>query len=284
MRRIALLLEYDGAAYSGSQLQANASSIQGEVEAAIRRLTGEAVRLAVAGRTDAGVHAKGQVAAFTTSAQHDVGTFVRGLNALLPDDIAVRAAAEVDPGFDPRRDARGRVYRYTIWNAPERSPLLRQRAWHVRAPLDTAAMAVEAATLIGEHDFASFGGAVPPGGSTRRVVRRAEIVRRGPLVEFEIEANAFLPHQVRRTVGALVEAGLGRLPSGIFAEWLAAPRSGAAGPAAPPWGLCLVRVIYDESLIGVLGAELPVPLCGVRREDPADRPLRGDHGDPADLQ
>ena len=245
MRRIALLLEYDGAAYGGSQLQQNAPSIQAELETAIRRLTGEPARAALAGRTDAGVHASGQVAAFTTAARHSVDTFVRGLNALLPADVAVRAAGEAPPEFDPRRDARSRLYRYAVWNAPERSPLWRRMAWHVRAPLDEDLMAREAAALVGERDLASFGAALPPGRSSRRRVWRAEVRRHASLVLLDIEANAFLPHQVRRTVGALVEIGSGRLPAGTFAGWLSAPRAGAAGPAAPPHGLCLVRVTYD---------------------------------------
>lgn len=244
MRRIALLLEYDGTAYGGSQLQRNAPSIQGELEAAIARLTGETVRTAFAGRTDAGVHATGQVAAFTTGARHDTATFVRGLNALLPPDIAVRAATQAPPGFDPRRQATARLYRYTIWNAPERSPLRRQCTWHVRTPLDEGAMAREAAALVGGHDVASFGAALRPGRSTHRWITRAEVERRGPLVTLAIEATAFLPHQVRRTAGALVEIGSGRLPRGTFAAWLADPRTGAAGPAAPAHGLCLVRVTY----------------------------------------
>ena len=254
MRRLALLLEYDGAAYGGSQFQRNAPSVQGEVEGAIRRLTGETVRVAFAGRTDAGVHAAGQVAAFTTDSRHAPATFVRGLNALLPEDIAVVLAAEVPPGFDPRRDARRREYRYLIWNGPQRSPLVRRTMWHVRARLDEAAMARAAAFLIGEHDLASFGAAPPVGGSTRRRVWRAEVSRREQVIAVHLEANAFLPHQVRRTVGALVEVGLGRLPEEMFGHWLAEPRSGAAGPAAPPHGLCLVRVWYDDDVPFGLGS------------------------------
>ena len=263
MRCVALLLEYDGAAYGGSQLQRNAPSVQGELESAIGRLTGETVRTAFAGRTDAGVHAFGQVAAFTTGAGHSAATFVRGLNALLPVDIAVRAAVEAPVDFDPRRDARWRWYRYTVWNAPERSPLWRRTAWHVRTPLDDEAMAREAAALAGEHNLASFGAALPEGRSARRRVARATVRRRGPLVVLDIEATAFLPHQVRRTAGALVEIGSGRLPAGTFAAWLAAPKSGTAGPAAPPHGLCLMRVTYD--------AIPPFPVreggWGVRYED-----------------
>lgn len=247
MRRVAMQLEYDGAAYGGSQLQWNAPSIQGALEAALARLTGEAVRVAFAGRTDAGVHAMGQVAAFSTGAGYGAATFARALNALLPEDIAVRAAWEAAPDFDPRREARLRRYRYTIWNGETRSPLWRRHAWWVRPRLDTAAMAREAAALLGEHDLASFGGALPEGRGTRRRVFGTAVERQGPLVLVEIAASAFLPHQVRRTVGALVEIGSGRLGEGAFARWRDQPRAGSAGPSAPAHGLCLVSVEYGEA-------------------------------------
>lgn len=250
-RRIALLLEYDGAAYGGSQYQRNAPSIQGELEAALARLNGQPLRVALAGRTDAGVHATGQVAAFTTAARHSPATFVRALNALLPADIAVRAAAEVAENFDPRRHALRRCYRYCIVAASERRPLWRRTAWQVMAALDTAAMAQALAALPGEHDFAAFGGAPGPGRSTIRRMERAWLERRGAAgIAVWLEANAFLPHQVRRTVGALVEIGRGRLAPGVFAEWLARPRPGIAGPAAPPRGLTLVSVTYRDAPAG----------------------------------
>ena len=245
-RTFRLLLEYDGTDFAGFQLQGRGErTVQGVLEAAIRRLSGLDRRVHGAGRTDAGVHALGQVAAFTTGAGHSVETFVRGLNALLPADIAVREAVEAPADFDPRRHARWRWYRYTVWNAPERSPLWRRTAWHVREPLDDEAMAREAAELAGEHDLASFGAALAEGRGTRRRVARATVRRRGDLVLLDIEASAFLPHQVRRTAGALVEIGSGHLAAGTFAAWLAAPKSGTAGPAAPPHGLCLMRVTYD---------------------------------------
>jgi tRNA pseudouridine38-40 synthase len=133
-----------------------------------------------------------------------------------------------------------------VWNTLHRSALWRRTAWHVRQPLNVAAMAREAAVLVGEHDVASFGAALPEGRGTVRRVFRSSVQRRGPLVVVEIEATAFLPHQVRRTVGALVEIGSGRLPEGSFARWLAEPRFGTAGPTAPPHGLCLLRVAYDN--------------------------------------
>lgn len=242
-RRIAVLLEYDGTAYRGSQYQENGPSIQGELEAAINKLTGEERRAAFAGRTDAGVHALGQVAAFDTDARLDAKEFARGLDHFLPEDIAVLAAAEVGREFDPRRDARGRTYRYRIENRPVRSPLLRDRAWHVARPLDVAAMREAAAVLVGTHDFAAFAG--PYDGSTERTLRRCDVTADGPRVTVEMEAQAFLPHQVRRTVGPLVELGLGRMTREALLALLTEARPSSAGPAAPPCGLYLVRVAYD---------------------------------------
>jgi tRNA pseudouridine38-40 synthase len=267
LRRIALLLEYDGAGYGGSQVQANAPSVQGALEQAIEKLTGERVRAAFAGRTDAGVHASGQVAVFDTRSRHSTETVARALNALLPEDIAVRGAVEAPEGFDPRRHATSRTYRYRVWNAPYRSALHRRAAWHVSRPLDVEAMSREAAVLMGEHDVASFGAALPEGWGTVRRVFRSEVWRQGPLVLFEIEATAFLPHQVRRTAGALVEIGSGRLPEGSFARWLAEPKFGTAGPAAPPQGLCLVRVAYKNL------PSFPEPETGSEMAEGGSRPV-----------
>ncbi len=247
-RRIALLLEYEGTAYAGSQLQANAPTVQGTVEAALRSLTGERVRLALAGRTDAGVHAKGQVASFLTARDYPLEAFVDGLNAHLPEDIAVVAAAQVPLGFDVRRHARRRWYRYTLLLRPARSALLRSFAWHLRGPLDVAAMARAAGLLQGEHDFASFTRPDQAGRRTVRTVYRCSLQRRGPLLLLDMEANAFLPQQVRRTVGALVELGRGRLSPAELVDMLARPRPGAARWAAPPHGLCLMRVYYDQEI------------------------------------
>lgn len=241
-RRIALLLEYDGSRYGGSQRQKNAPSIQGAVEAAIENLTGAETRLSLAGRTDAGVHARGQVAAFTTASRHKTEVFVRGLNAWLPEDIAVRRAIEVEERFDPRRHATSRTYRYQVYNAPVRSPLWRDRAWHIAETLDVEAMGRAATTLVGEHDFAAF--SRREGVTTVRCMRRAEVRREGPLVRLEFEANAFLRHQVRRTAGALIQVGRGKLSVAEFGALLRQAEPATAGPSAPPHGLCLIRVEY----------------------------------------
>lgn len=244
-RRIALLLEYDGTAYSGSQYQDNGPSIQSELEASIERLTGANVRAAFAGRTDAGVHALGQVAAFDIESALRPHEFVRGLNHFLPDDVAVRSARDAERSFDPRRDARNRVYRYEIDTRPVRSPLLRNRAWHVGRSLDVQSMASAAHAIEGTHDFAAFAGAYE--GSTRRTLRRCEVRGDGcGRIALTMEAEAFLPHQVRRTAGPLVEVGLGRMTVDDVAALLESAAPSSAQPAAPACGLYLVRVEYGE--------------------------------------
>lgn len=241
-RRIALVLEYDGTDFNGSQIQSNAPSIQEALETAIEQLTGARPRVAFAGRTDAGVHARGQVGAFDTNSNLETPVFVSGLNAHLPDQIAVRSAREVNADFDPRRHAVSRVYRYTIRNEAARSPLVRFRAWHVREPLDASVMQQAASLLVGEHDFASF--TRDEGISTVRCVRRCDVSATRPNVFVEMEASGFLRNQVRRTVGALVQVGGGKLGVDGFHRLLDAPELASAGPVAPPQGLCLESVVY----------------------------------------
>jgi tRNA pseudouridine38-40 synthase len=246
-RRIALLVEYDGTAYRGSQYQENGPSIQAELESAIEKLSGAAIgRVAFAGRTDAGVHALGQVAAFDTNARLKPGEFMTGLNHFLPAAIAVRAAREVQASFDPRRDARKRAYRYRIDARPTRSPLLRDRVWHVGRELDIEAMRRAARRLEGKHDFAAFAG--PYEGSTVRTLERCELTACGGLASLEMASRSFLPHQVRRTVGPLVEVGLGRMPEDALAAALDGGAPSSTGPVAPGCGLYLLRVEYDEPL------------------------------------
>lgn len=242
-RRLVLVLEYDGAAYSGSQLQKNAPSIQGELEEALAKLTGEAARVKMAGRTDAGVHARGQVASFLTMANYTAETIVKALNYHLPQDMAIKAAAEVAVDFDVRRHALSRFYRYTIYNGPQRSPLWASYSWHIPSLLDAVAMQEAAKCLVGCHNLASFTAAA--GVPTMRTVLRAEVYRRGQLVQLEMEADAFLPRQVRRTTGALAQVGLGRLCVAEFRRLVEEPQPGDAGPTAPPQGLCLIGVRYQ---------------------------------------
>jgi tRNA pseudouridine38-40 synthase len=242
-RRFALLLEYDGTAYRGSQYQDNGPSIQAALESSIGKLTGDERRVSFAGRTDAGVHALGQVASFETPSRLSASELMRGINHFLPHDIVVRALKEVDAKFDPRRDARGRVYRYRIDARTVRSPLLRDRAWHVARAIDVDAMRDAARRLEGPHDFAAFAG--PYDGLTKRTLRRCAVSESCGLVEVEMEAEAFLPHQVRRTVGPLVEVGAGRMALADLVALLETARPSSAGPAAPACGLYLLRVEYD---------------------------------------
>ncbi len=249
VRRMALLLEYQGTGFGGSQYQKNARTIQDALERALSSLTGGPIRVALAGRTDAGVHAKGQVVAFTSGSRYGPEVFLAALNHHLPDQIAVRAASEVSLAFDPRRQAAGRWYRYTIHNGHQRPALLRGFVWQVAEPLDADAMGQAAASLVGQHDFAAFTQPSVAGrqGTCRRMTR-AEIARRGRRILLDVEANAFLPHQVRRTVGALVEVGRGRLSPGEFEKLLREARPGAASFTAPARGLCLMKVRYEDGL------------------------------------
>ena len=245
--RLALVVEYDGANYHGFQYQENARSIQEELERAIGKLTGEGVRIAAAGRTDAGVHARGQVVAFDTESDHPVDTFVRALNFHLPQEVAVRAGYRVGARFDPRRDARSRWYRYTIVNSRTRAPLLRRTACLVEDALDEEAMQEAAGLLIGTHDFACFAGA-PEGedASTVREIYRSCVSRDGEMVRYDVEGGSFLPRQVRRTAGALADVGRGRLMIERFARLLDGECSDAIAQALPAHGLCLMRVSYAD--------------------------------------
>lgn len=243
-RRIALVVEYDGGAYAGSQYQKNVPTIQGELEKALNKLTGERTRVALAGRTDAGVHAEGQVASFRTRAPYEVEVFVRALNVHLPEDIVVRSAREVPLSFQVRRQAKRRWYRYLMYNGRQRPALLRGYCWHIAKPLDVEAMQAAAQHLVGEHDLAAFASPSAPG-RTVRTVYRAEVRRRSSWVTFDIEGNSFLLQQVRRTAGALVQVGLGKQTVEDFRRLLASAQRGAAAQAAPPRGLCLMAVEYE---------------------------------------
>ena len=245
--RLALIVEYDGTEYSGFQYQKNARTIQEEIEKAIESLTGKAVRIKAAGRTDAGVHAMGQVVAFDTDARYDPETVLRALNARLPQDIAVRSARRVKPEFDPRRDAASRLYRYTLLVSGIRSPLMRRTAHRIQRPLDLDSMRAAAAHMEGTHDFANFGGALEdPGASTIRRIDRIDIESDGSLVTINVEGSAFLPHQVRRMAGALVDVGTGRLTVNDVAGQVSMAGDTPPARALPPQGLCLVRVKYKE--------------------------------------
>lgn len=243
--KIALILEYNGRNYYGFQLQSGLPTVQGELETALGKLTGRASRVTAAGRTDAGVHARGQVASFRTDSGLPLSKFVSGLNHYLPDDIAVKAAYRADDDFDVRRAAVSREYNYYILNSPTPSPMRREFAHLVTGFLDVEAMNEACRAIVGRHDLASF---VTGDWSwlkdTVRTVHRAEWTGEGDMVVFGIEAGSFLPHQVRNTVGALLRVGLGQLEVSEFRRIAAAATPGLAGPTAPANGLCLMRVNY----------------------------------------
>ncbi|MBK8134745.1 MAG: tRNA pseudouridine(38-40) synthase TruA [Anaerolineae bacterium] len=243
-------LAYDGSAYWGFQRQAgNAPTVQAAVEAAIFQITAEHSSVIAAGRTDTGVHATGQVIAFDLEGwQHGAAVLTKALNTALPDDISIRDTREA-PGFHPRFDALSRRYAYTVLQADVRDPLLWKRAWWVEFPLDLAVMQSSAGLLLGTHDFATFG-RPPQGTNTVRTVFdsrwTAEPARVGTLYRYEVEANAFLQHQVRRMVGMLVDVGRGGLAVTDFELRFRSADLRQARRAAPPHGLILEAVRYRD--------------------------------------
>jgi tRNA pseudouridine38-40 synthase len=250
MARLRITLEYDGSDFSGFQLQPNGRSVQGVVEAAIAEITREERRVYPAGRTDAGVHARGQVAHFDSGTRLTPGDLQRALNAVLPRDVAVVALAEAAPDFDARRDAVAKLYAYRILNRPEPSPLRARVTLHLRAPLEVAAMAEAAKPLVGTHDFSAFRGA--PGGAPedenpRRSLSRVEVEARGDEVTLLAEGRSFLRHMVRNVAGTLIEVGQGRRAAAEVAEILASRDRARAGATAAAHGLCLERVTYPTT-------------------------------------
>ncbi len=241
MRHIRLVVEYDGSALHGWQRQNGQPTVQQHLEEALAKLLTHEVRVTGASRTDAGVHARGQVACFRTERPIPLHGIRRGLNSLLPVQIAVREATEVADDFHPRFAATGKHYRYTILTRADRSPLLRDRAWHHPEPLAIEAMREAAAVLIGEHDFSAFRAAGCSAKTTLRRVESIEIVQVGDLVTIDVRGNAFLRHMVRILVGTLAE---GPTPTQL-AEILASGDRTKAGPTAPPHGLVLIEVHYD---------------------------------------
>lgn len=253
MRTLKLTLAYDGTAYAGWQVQPDCCTVQGTLEAAIEKVTGQRVRLLASGRTDAGVHALGQVVGFQTQSGLPVEVLKRALCAELPPDVAVLDVAEVPEGFHPIRDAVRKRYRYLIHDGPVRDVFRRQYGWHYgRGRLDAEAMGRAAEALVGTHDFRSFQSSGAERESSVRTVFEIG-VRRGrgegggeghDWITLEVEADGFLYNMVRAIVGTLVEVGRGARPESWPAEVLKAADRSAAGPTAPPQGLFLVRVDY----------------------------------------
>lgn len=245
MARIKLLIEYDGTAYHGSQIQINGHTIQAELERGIERLTGETVSVLFAGRTDAGVHALGQVAAFDTRSSIPPERWQFALNSVLPGDIRVLDSIDMPAGFHPRFDAVSKLYRYQIYRQKAGAAFHRHHAYCCFEPLDIKNMQKAAQCLEGQHDFRSFCASGSPVKQFVRAVSSCRLLEEGPFLYLEIVADGFLYNMVRIIMGTLLEIGRGRLSPQDIESILAARDRSQAGPTAPPQGLYLVKVNYN---------------------------------------
>jgi tRNA pseudouridine38-40 synthase len=245
MRNIMLTLCYDGTDFHGWQRQPELRTVQQTLEDALRQLTGVSPTTTASGRTDAGVHALGQVVHFLTASPHPCRTFVRALNAHLPRDVRILEAREMPQSFHATLDARSKRYRYVIDNGAFASPFALRYRWHVRRPLDAALMNSAGQFLLGRHDFHSFETNWPNRTSSVRTILDLTVERAGEVVTLEVEANGFLYNMVRSITGTLVLVGTGKRPPIWVSEVLASENRLAAGPTAPPQGLFLVKARYE---------------------------------------
>ncbi len=263
--RIALGMEYDGSPFEGWQTQEHGRTVQDVLEGALAQFADEPVATICAGRTDAGVHASGQVVHFDTGRVREMQSWVRGVNRYLPGQIAVRWARQVPQQFHARYGARARHYEYWIWNQPVRSPLVHRRTGWVFRALNTEAMQAAAASLLGTHDFSSFRSAQCQAATAERTLLRCTVERLdGNMVRVQTSANAFLHHMVRNLVGALVAVGTGRQEAGWMAEILAARDRTRAAPTMEADGLYLTGVDYDAQF--GLPSHRPCPHPGLPGE------------------
>ncbi len=245
MRNIKLIISYDGTDFHGWQRQPFLRTVQEVLESALQELTGVCPNATASGRTDAGVHALGQVVHFLTASAHSTATFVKALNALLPADVRVLSAQEVPQSFHATLDARAKLYRYVIDNGPIANPFQLRHAWHVFQRLDVTAMRGASRALLGRHDFRSFETNWPNRMSSVRTIHHVGVSRMGDFVWVDVEADGFLYNMVRSITGTLVKVGIGKWPEAKVAQVLAAQDRTQAGPTAPPQGLFLVRVRYE---------------------------------------
>ena len=246
MRRIHLIVEYDGTAYAGWQRQANAMTVQEKLEWAVHKLTGEELCVSGASRTDAGVHALGQSAHFDTESRIPADKFSFALNTMLPPDIRVTRSEEVPLEFHARFSTRGKRYRYLFHAAPHAGALTRNTHAHVIYPLDVEKMQIEAQDLVGTHDFAAFAASGSVVKDTVRTIYRAEVAASGSEIRLIVEGSGFLYNMVRIIVGTLLEIGMGKYPPEHMEKVISACDRAAAGPTAPAQGLMLVQVEYPE--------------------------------------
>ncbi len=247
-----LLISYDGACYRGWQVQPNHHTIEGALESALQRLTGESVKVFGAGRTDSGVHALNQTASFVSSKPFSPEKWRVSLNAVLPEDIVVKHVQPVPDDFHARHSAVGKRYRYQICNLPYHPPFARKTSWWVRFPLDIEAMREAASHFVGEHDFSAFRAAQCSSPNPVKELREFNINEdrtQKAFLQVEMEANSFLQHMVRILVGTLVEVGLGKLKPEEMDSILKSRDRSLAGQTAPAHGLCVLRVIYPEATV-----------------------------------
>lgn len=244
VRNVKTIIEYDGTDFFGFQKQPSVRTVQGELESTLEGLFGERVQVIGAGRTDAGVHATGQVISFRVPGPIPTDNICTVLNDRLPCDVRARRCEDVPESFHARRSAKARTYVYTVLNRAEPSAILGRYTWHITELLDVESIAAAAAQFVGTKDFASFGMAERAGGSTVRHIVGFTIHRQREAVFFNIKANAFLRGMARAIVGTVVEVGQGRRRAAEIAEILAARDRQAGGVTAPPQGLCLTKVEY----------------------------------------
>ncbi|SCG84070.1 tRNA pseudouridine synthase A [Proteiniborus sp. DW1] len=244
MRNIKLIIEYDGTNYFGWQKQPNQATIQETLEDSIKKVTKEDVNIIGSGRTDRGVHARGQVANFFTDSRIPSEKFKDAINANLPKDIAISHSEEVDSAFHSRYSAKGKEYRYLIYNRRVPSPLLRNLAYHVPQKLDFNIMRKSATDIVGTHDFRSFMASGSSVEDTTRTVYSVQLDKNYELIEFRINGNGFLYNMVRIVVGTLVDIGMGKICSSSIPEIILSRERKNAGHTAPPHGLYLERVLY----------------------------------------
>jgi tRNA pseudouridine38-40 synthase len=242
---VRLLIAYQGTNYHGWQIQPDETTLQGTLEEAFFKMTGQKTRINAASRTDTGVHAAGQVACLVNDSRHEPHQLREGLNALLPAEVVVLEAAGAPEGFDPRREAVGKHYRYTIHNSRVRPLFERAFRWHIKKPLDVAAMDSAGACLIGEHDFSAFRGANCTAKTTVRTLDGLAWRSEPPALILDVWGRGFLKQMVRNIVGTSVEIGRGRWPAGKMAAILQSKRREEAGLTAPAQGLCLMKVFFD---------------------------------------
>jgi tRNA pseudouridine38-40 synthase len=246
VRNIALTIAYDGTEFAGWQTQPEQRTAQETLEKAIAEFTAvERVLLVASGRTDAGVHAIGQVANFTTAAAYPLDVVIKAINARMPGDIVVTDAKDMPPGFNANKDAKRKLYRFVIHDGPVMSPFMRRYAVHNKQRLDAAAMRRASECLKGRHDFHSFETEWPNRQSSVRTITHLGVSRAGDYIWIDVEADGFLYNMVRSIAGSLMDVGRGYIPESRVAEILNAEDRREAGPTAPPHGLFLMRVTYD---------------------------------------